>query len=179
MASHASCCRRLCHRCGSRCLFTEILACSSSWASSFLGTLGYLLARSKTGFRQTDSVINQLIRGAIQTGLFAGIFSLGDLITFAKLPETNFYGMFAIPIGRIYTNVSAVSCMTIQARLIYGFSQTLLDTLLSRRGLRQQLNGTFVDVDVPVGHISPRNTLVFHSILSPTLPSCLKTDIPP
>ncbi|KAI0820976.1 hypothetical protein BC629DRAFT_414427 [Irpex lacteus] len=108
------------------------------------GALGYLLARSKTGFRNTDSVINQLIRGAVQTGLFAGIFSLGDLITFAKWPDTNFYGMFAIPIGRIYTN-------------------TLLDTLLSRQGLRQQLNGTFVDVDVPVSKtpLSPSPSLRF------------------
>jgi len=89
--------------------------------------LGALLTRSRTGFVKTDTVINQLIRGAIQTGLFAGIFSLGDLITFIKWPNTNFYGMFAIPIGRIYTN-------------------TLLDTLLTRQNLRQQLYGT-VDVD--------------------------------
>ena len=51
-------------------------------------------------------MLNRLIRGAIQTGLFAGIFSIGDLITFTRWPQTNFYGMFAIPIGRIYTNVS-------------------------------------------------------------------------
>ncbi|KAI0090562.1 hypothetical protein BDY19DRAFT_717758 [Irpex rosettiformis] len=119
------------------------------------GVLGFLLARSKTGFRKTDSVINQLIRGAIQTGLFAGIFSLGDLITFIKMPETNFYGMFAIPIGRIYTN-------------------TLLDTLLSRRGLRQQLNGTFVDVNVP--GIAPTSVLQFAGAGSST--SRTSTNIP-
>ena len=28
------------------------------------------------------------------------------LITFVVLPNTNFYGMFAIPLGRIYTNVT-------------------------------------------------------------------------
>lgn len=48
------------------------------------------------------------MRGAIQTGLFAGIFSIADLATFLTLPETNLYGMFAIPIGRIYTNVSSM-----------------------------------------------------------------------
>ena len=79
-------------------------------AVDFSGTLGILLARSRTGFRKTDTVINRLIRGAIQTGLFAGLFSLGDLITFALVPATNFYGMFAIPIGRIYTNVSITGC---------------------------------------------------------------------
>ena len=36
------------------------------------------------------------------------IFSVGDLITFALLPNTNLYGMFAIPVGRIYTNVCIV-----------------------------------------------------------------------
>ncbi|GJE97356.1 hypothetical protein PsYK624_135720 [Phanerochaete sordida] len=89
--------------------------------------LGIVLTRSKTGFRKTDTVVNKLIRGAIQTGLFAGIFSIGDLITFSRWPNTNFYGMFAIPIGRIYTN-------------------TLLDTLISRNDLRAQLHGT-VDLD--------------------------------
>ncbi|KAI0692149.1 hypothetical protein BC835DRAFT_1358287 [Cytidiella melzeri] len=91
------------------------------------GTLGYLLARSRTGFQKTDTVINRLIRGAVQTGLFAVVFSLGDLIGFTIWPNTNFYGMFAIPIGRIYTN-------------------TLLDTLLTRLDLRQQLNET-INVD--------------------------------
>lgn len=51
-------------------------------------------------------MLNRLIRGAVQTGIFAGVFSLGDLIAFLNWPNTNFYGMFAIPIGRIYTNVS-------------------------------------------------------------------------
>jgi len=87
------------------------------------GTLTLVLWRSRTGFRKTDSVLYRLMRGAIQTGLFAGIFSLGDLATFLQYPDTNLYGMFAIPIGRIYTN-------------------TLLDTLLARDELRDKLSGT-------------------------------------
>ncbi|KAI0782949.1 hypothetical protein C8Q75DRAFT_811362 [Abortiporus biennis] len=86
-------------------------------------TLAFILFRSRTGFQKTDTVLNRLIRGAIQTGLFAGIFSMGDLLTFLKYPDTNLYGMFAIPIGRIYTN-------------------TLLDTLLTRDELRQFLSGS-------------------------------------
>lgn len=70
------------------------------------GTLIVIFSHSRTGFRKTDTILNRLIRGAIQTGLFAGIFSIGDLITFIAVPSTNLYGMFAIPIGRIYTNVS-------------------------------------------------------------------------
>ncbi|KAJ7754606.1 hypothetical protein B0H16DRAFT_1542943 [Mycena metata] len=66
--------------------------------------LTLVLARSKTGFRGTDTIINKLIRAAIQSGLFASMFALGDLFAFAFAPETTFYAMFAFPIGRIYTN---------------------------------------------------------------------------
>ena len=68
-----------------------------------------VFARSRTGSRKTDTIVNRLIRGAIQTGLFAGIFSMGDLIMFVVFPNTNLCGMFAIPLGRIYTNVSVLS----------------------------------------------------------------------
>ncbi|EIW83156.1 hypothetical protein CONPUDRAFT_89135 [Coniophora puteana RWD-64-598 SS2] len=104
------------------------------------GVMTYMLSRSRTGFQKTDNVINRLIRGAVQTGLFAGIFSLGDMITFLLWPETNLYGMFAIPIGRIYTN-------------------TLLDTLLSRHDLRDQMTGTInMDSMSAWGHGSSRNS---------------------
>ncbi|EIW79450.1 hypothetical protein CONPUDRAFT_144745 [Coniophora puteana RWD-64-598 SS2] len=83
-------------------------------------TLITILGRSRTTFRRTTGVVNQIMRGAIQTGLFASVFSLGDLIPFLVAPNTNLYGMFAMPIGRIYTN-------------------TLLDTLLTRETLRNQL----------------------------------------
>lgn len=63
------------------------------------------LARSRTGYKGTDNVINRLIRGAIQTGLFASLFALGDLFCFLWLRDTNLYAMFAYPLGRIYTNV--------------------------------------------------------------------------
>jgi hypothetical protein len=67
--------------------------------------LTYSLARSRTGFRSTDSVINRLIRGTIQTGLFASLLALADLFSFLFHRNTNLYAMFAYPLGRIYTNV--------------------------------------------------------------------------
>jgi len=103
-------------------------------------TLIIIFSGSRTGFRRTDTVVNRLIRGAIQTGLLAGIFSMGDLITFVVLPSTNLYGMFAIPIGRIYTN-------------------TLLDTLLTRESLKAEMVGTY-DVNVGTGTLrwAPANS---------------------
>ena len=64
-----------------------------------------VFSRSRTGFQNTDTILNRLIRGAIQTGLFAVIFSLGNLVSLVVLPGTTLFGMFAIPLGRIYTNV--------------------------------------------------------------------------
>lgn len=56
-------------------------------------------------------MLNRLIRGAIQTGVFASAFALGDLISFVLYRNTNLYAMFAYPIGRIYTNVSLSSVL--------------------------------------------------------------------
>ncbi|KAJ6511916.1 hypothetical protein C8R47DRAFT_1092718 [Mycena vitilis] len=82
------------------------------------------LARSKTGFRTTDTIINRLIGGAIRTGLFASMFALADLFSFLLHRNTNLYAMFAYPIGRIYTN-------------------TLLNTLNSRSSMK--LHETIVE----------------------------------
>jgi thioester reductase-like protein len=75
----------------------------------FVVALTFVLSRSRTGFRKTDTIINRLIRGAIQTGLFASIFALADLFSFVLHGDTNLYAMFAFPIGRIYTNVRPCS----------------------------------------------------------------------
>ncbi|ESK84001.1 hypothetical protein Moror_11537 [Moniliophthora roreri MCA 2997] len=89
--------------------------------------LTVVLYRSRTGFRRTDSIINRLIRGAIQTGFFVTVFALGDLFSFLFIRDTNWYAFFAFPIGRIYTN-------------------TMLDTLNSRQSLKQVASGT-LDMD--------------------------------
>ncbi|KAF8126437.1 hypothetical protein K438DRAFT_1890621 [Mycena galopus ATCC 62051] len=75
-----------------------------------------VLSRSKTGFRRTDTIINRLIRGAIQTGLFASMFALGDLLSFILAPTTTFYAMFAFPIGRVYT-ITLLD--TLNARMVF------------------------------------------------------------
>jgi hypothetical protein len=101
------------------------LQTTSDWIITIVLTAA--LMKSRTGFHRTDSVIHRLVRGAIQTGLFASIFALGDLCTFKLHVGTNLYAMFAYPIGRIYTN-------------------TLMDTLNARSEFRDMLNRT-VDLD--------------------------------
>ena len=95
------------------------------------------------GFRKTDSIVNRLIRGAIQTGLFAGIFSLGDLITFVIVPKTELYAMFVFPIGRIYTNVSVINVTNVCCTMtwtffafVFGRPFWILSSLVTRSGLR-------------------------------------------
>ncbi|KAF8890378.1 hypothetical protein BD779DRAFT_1517207 [Infundibulicybe gibba] len=51
--------------------------------------------------------------GGIQTGFFTGAFALAGLVAFRVSPQTTVYALFAIPVGRIYTNA-------------------ILDTLLAR-----------------------------------------------
>ncbi|KAJ7913881.1 hypothetical protein B0H13DRAFT_460036 [Mycena leptocephala] len=96
-----------------------VLWLSFQSASDFLITtsLVIVLARSRAGFRNTDTAINRLICGAIETGTFASVFALADLFSFVFFRNTNLYAMFAFPIGRIYTN-------------------TLLHTLNTRADLR-------------------------------------------
>ncbi|GLB38281.1 putative expressed protein [Lyophyllum shimeji] len=85
--------------------------------SLIIGILSHVLARSRTGFHRSETVVNRLIRAAIQTGLLTGLFSVLCLVCFVKFSSTRLYAMFGIPIGRIYT------C-------------TLMDTLLVRQDVR-------------------------------------------
>lgn len=113
-----------------------------------------------------DTILNRLIRGAIQTGLFAGIFSMGALITFVVLPSTNLFGMFGIPLGRIYTNVSVVSNKPM-LHLILSSRQTLLDSLLTRESLKAEMEGTDV-----VGGVVGCLYINCHYLVAAHLPPC-------
>ncbi|KAF7360546.1 hypothetical protein MVEN_00785700 [Mycena venus] len=103
--------------------FREIIPLVTCWLTLLSSVdllitaiLIFVLARSKTGFRRTDTIINRLIRGAVQTGLFASMFALGDLFSFVFASNTTFYAMFAYPIGRIYTNTLLD---TLNARMLF------------------------------------------------------------
>ncbi|EIW74989.1 hypothetical protein CONPUDRAFT_140331 [Coniophora puteana RWD-64-598 SS2] len=58
-------------------------------------------------------LINRFIRCTIQTGVPADLFAILAVASYLRWPDSNLYGMLAIPIGRLY-------------------SMTLLDTLLNR-----------------------------------------------
>ncbi|KAJ7485100.1 hypothetical protein B0H11DRAFT_2018115 [Mycena galericulata] len=81
------------------------------------------LNRSRTGLSKTDTVINRLIRSAIESAALATLFAIMVLICFTRFSFTGLHLMFSIPLGRIYTS-------------------TLLSTLNRRGSLGRDLAGT-------------------------------------
>ncbi|KAJ7314953.1 hypothetical protein DFH08DRAFT_1040555 [Mycena albidolilacea] len=103
--------------------FRQILPLAIGWLALLCivdllitAILIFVLVHSKTGFHHTDTIINRLIRGAIQTGLFVSMFALGDLFSSIFALHTSIHLMFAYPIGRIYTNTLLD---TLNARMVF------------------------------------------------------------
>jgi hypothetical protein len=80
------------------------------------GLLIFFLHRQRTRSSKTNSVINRLIRGAMQTGLLPTTFAIGGLIAFLASPRTALFVMFIIPIGRTYT-ITLMDGLNIRAEL--------------------------------------------------------------
>ncbi|KAK0438298.1 hypothetical protein EV421DRAFT_1825673 [Armillaria borealis] len=67
-------------------------------------SLIYLLQRSKSGFRRTDAMMNQLILFSLNSGLLTSICAITSLILVLVCPDTFLYITFYIILGRLYTN---------------------------------------------------------------------------
>jgi len=67
------------------------------------GSLTIAFLRARTGIIRVDHLIYRFTRGAIQTGLFAGIATLGGLVGFFCARGTSLDLLFGIPMGRVYT----------------------------------------------------------------------------
>ncbi|KAG9309796.1 hypothetical protein JVU11DRAFT_10172 [Chiua virens] len=79
--------------------------------------LCFMLQRSRTGFRRSDTMINKLILFSINTGLLTSICAVASLISIAASSDTFIYIAFYFCLGRLYCN-------------------SLLATLNARKGLR-------------------------------------------
>ncbi|KAF8904577.1 hypothetical protein CPB85DRAFT_1437761 [Mucidula mucida] len=119
-----------CWQLGEFVLFLEVvgvitgwLVCQAALDIIIAALLSWTFFMSRTGFHRTDDVLKRLIRGSIQTGLLAALWSIGDLVGFLVSPESWIYFFFATCIGRMYTN-------------------TLMDTLNCRRSLKVAISGT-------------------------------------
>ncbi|KAG2158998.1 uncharacterized protein EDB93DRAFT_437288 [Suillus bovinus] len=76
------------------------------------------LKRSRTGFRQSDTLINKLMLFSVSTGLLTSVCAVMSLISITAWPNTFIYVAFYFCLGRLYCN-------------------SLLATLNTRKGMRQ------------------------------------------
>jgi len=84
--------------------------------------LFYYLRKNKTGFYRTDSVLQDLIRLAIETASLGAACCVADVIVFNVRSKTNLYFIFTLLQGRIYTNTLF---LTLNSRV--GFRQAMID----------------------------------------------------
>ncbi|EIM84585.1 uncharacterized protein STEHIDRAFT_100595 [Stereum hirsutum FP-91666 SS1] len=101
------------------------------------------LSRSSSSYHRTKNVVTKIIKSAVETAAFGSFFCIMDLICFSALQSTNFHLIFALPMGRIYTN-------------------TLLSTLNSRVKLREEMSGPKGDTsfNLSTNRFAPANNSV-------------------
>jgi len=63
-----------------------------------------ILSRSRTGFRETDTLITKIIRSVVETGLSTTTIVILDAIFFFRLPLTNMHLCVVMIAGKTYSN---------------------------------------------------------------------------
>ncbi|KAH6912775.1 hypothetical protein BKA70DRAFT_1264914 [Coprinopsis sp. MPI-PUGE-AT-0042] len=110
------------------------------------GLLLFVFSRSQTGFAGSDTVVRRLMRGAVQTGCFAGVFAVITLVLFLTRSDTQLFSATGIPISRLY-------------------SITLMDTILCRGELRdlvRQSESHNTTTTFGMGSLGPTTSAALH-----------------
>ncbi|KAH9841813.1 uncharacterized protein C8Q71DRAFT_349276 [Rhodofomes roseus] len=81
-------------------------------------SLVWHLRKHKTGFSQTDDVVNKIIRMTVQTGLITALCAIIDLVLFLATPA-GLHLIFNLPLSKLYTN-SLMSSLNSRAGWKYG-----------------------------------------------------------
>ncbi|KZT04339.1 uncharacterized protein LAESUDRAFT_728165 [Laetiporus sulphureus 93-53] len=118
-----------------------IIACTICWQ----------LYKSRTGFIQTDKIIQRLTVYTINTGLLPTIVSIGGLIAYLVAPDTLAFEVFNIIVSKAYTN-------------------TLLATLNSRQSVKGYATNS------SEGFSAPNMAPVEFKVGRPTLPTARSGD---
>ncbi|TBU23947.1 hypothetical protein BD311DRAFT_672889 [Dichomitus squalens] len=108
------------------------------------GALCTILARCKTGFRKTDSVVRTLIMYSINTGLLTSLCALSCLITYATMPNNFIFIAFYFVLPKLFLN-------------------SLLATLNAREALRDAGAGDVVSIPLTNTSGSTRMSFVERS----------------
>ncbi|KAI0768342.1 hypothetical protein BD413DRAFT_614651 [Trametes elegans] len=72
-------------------------------------TMTFLLLRTKTGFRRSDSLVNKLVRLAIESGTITASVAIVDVVMFAALPQTLYHECPALALAKLYANMLLTS----------------------------------------------------------------------
>ncbi|TBU45436.1 hypothetical protein BD309DRAFT_715918 [Dichomitus squalens] len=108
------------------------------------GALCTILARCRTGFRKTDSVVRTLIMYSINTGLLTSLCALSCLITYATMPNNFIFIAFYFVLPKLFLN-------------------SLLATLNAREALRDAGAGDVVSIPLTNTSGSTRMSFVERS----------------
>ncbi|XP_006464069.1 hypothetical protein AGABI2DRAFT_145210 [Agaricus bisporus var. bisporus H97] len=109
-------------------------------------SLGYSLAKRRTGIAQTDDTINRIIRMTIQTGLVTAIFTILEVICFLLIPNSTLNFVWDLALSKLYTNALL---STLNARTSFGMSTNVLFTEKSiNRDVQVTLSGRSRSLDI-------------------------------
>ncbi|KAK7439844.1 hypothetical protein VKT23_017416 [Stygiomarasmius scandens] len=101
-------------------------------------SLIYLLRRSKTGFKRSDTMIGKLIFFTFNTGALTTLFAIASLVAIVAAPNTFIYIFFFFNIGRLYTN-------------------SFLATLNARQSIRNAGDNVSTSNDIPFDKLGKNN----------------------
>ncbi|EGO23892.1 hypothetical protein SERLADRAFT_450188 [Serpula lacrymans var. lacrymans S7.9] len=79
------------------------LVCAATGDILITTSLVWHLNNHKTGFRDTDDVINRIIRLTVQTGFVTAVWAVVDLVIFLTI-STGIHLIFNVPLSKLYTN---------------------------------------------------------------------------
>ncbi|TDL19777.1 hypothetical protein BD410DRAFT_396318 [Rickenella mellea] len=83
---------------------TTALATTVACDLAVTGVLCFYLNRGRTGFKRTDSLINNLIWCSVSTGLLPSIFATLQLITYFTMPNNFVNICINLFLGKLYSN---------------------------------------------------------------------------
>jgi hypothetical protein len=101
----------------SECLITSMLLGHLFWMRFdvifYIVFLARALLKSRSGIRNSDTVVNYLIRNVIQIGFLTTLWAIGELVTWFFLPKSAIYSVFCATTGSLYTHVGDSSLRTV------------------------------------------------------------------
>jgi len=80
------------------------LSCAVAADLLITSALVYIYDSSRTGMRNSNSMLNTLILWSMNTGLITGMFELLSLLTWVSMPNRLIFIIFHLVVGKLYTS---------------------------------------------------------------------------